>query len=142
MFGKQLFLDIIVIVSIPALLIGIYFLWFRAESGPLLSAKSEMLRVDPNEPGNQTKLALQSLQRITLNDAVFKSPSYFQLQIYTVEIKPSELSREYPFSPTVELSEMLRRTKVTTRTPIVNQQAKVGAVSISEKLDQLKSGAR
>lgn len=139
---KQLFLDIAVVVSIPVLAVGAYFLWFRVDSGPLLSAKSEMLRTDAKEPGNTTKIALQSLSRIVLNDALFTSPTYLNLKVYTVDIPTSELSREYPFTPPQTVRDMLRRVRAG-GTTAQSSTPPARVESISAQLDLLRgSGAR
>jgi hypothetical protein len=134
---KQLFLDILVVVLIPVLAVGAYFLWFRIDSGPLLSAKSEMLRTDAGEPGNTTKIALQALSRIVLNDALFTSPTYLNLKLYTVDIPTSEFSREYPFTPSQTVHDMLRRSRAGGATA-QSDTSPARVQSISLQLDLLR----
>lgn len=134
MLGKQIFLDIVIILSIPILIIGVYFLSFRDSNSASLSVTSEILKSDPNAPGTRTKLALQTLNTIALNDSLFRDPAFLSLRKYPVEIPTAELMREYPFTPAPEVQEMLRRAKSSSP-----PASAVKAESISVKLDMLKS---
>lgn len=136
MLGKQFMLDIAIVLALPALGIGVYFMAFRDTSGPLLSAGSEILNLQADAPGTRTKQALQTLNTITLNDSLFKDPAFLSLTTYTVPIPTSELSREYPFTPTPEIADMLKRAKNTTK-----NSTQTKAESISVKLDMLKTSA-
>ena len=127
-------IDIAIVLSVPMLIIGGYFLWFRDTSGPLLSAGSDVINTQADGPGSRTKQALQTLNTITLNDSLFKDPAFLALTTYSVSIPTSDISREYPFTPTPEISEMMKRAKSSAKT---STQAK--AESISVKLDMLKT---
>lgn len=129
-------LDIAIVLAVPLLAIGGYFMWFRDTSGPLLSAGSEMLNVQADAPGTRTKQALQTLNTITLDDSLFKDPAFLSLTTYSVPIPTSGLSREYPFTPTPEIAEMQRRAK-----NAVKSATQPKAESISVKLDMLKTSA-
>jgi hypothetical protein len=137
MIPKQLMIDIVVVLSVPVVIIGGYMMWFRDESGPLLSASSEMLQTRPTDPGALTRVALQKLNSISLDASLFRDPAFLALQTYTVPIPEAKLEREYPFTPTPEIAEMLKRAKASVSAKGNTAPAK--AESISTKLDLLKS---
>lgn len=137
MIPKQLILDIVVVLAVPSLIIGGYMMWFRDESGPLLSASSEMLQTKPDEPGALTRIALQKLNSIKLDDSLFRDPAYLSLKIYSVEIPEAKLQRDFPFTPTPEIAEMVRRAKATVSAKGNSTTAK--SESIATKLDLLKT---
>lgn len=136
--ARQLIFDIMIVLSVPILFVGGYFIWFRDASGPLLSSGYEELKSGENNPGATTKVALQTLNSITLNSSLFTDPSYQSLRTFTVEIPTSELYRKYPFTPTTEIFEMLRRN---TSAPAKDATKNVKVESINDKLDLLKKSA-
>ena len=135
--NKQLILDIALIVGLPIFILGVYFSVFRMDSEPLLTATSQMTQSKANEPGTKTRIALQKLNSIALDDSLFKDPAFQSLRAYSVTIPEVELTREYPFTPTAEIAEMLRRAKANVAAKANSSGAK--SESISVKLDMLKT---
>ena len=142
--GKQAFVDLLIVLVIPALIVGAYFVWFRGgESTVLLNSTAwqDKDQVAANQPGAKTELALKTLRTIHLDDSLFKDPAYLSLKTYTINIPSVPVSRPFPFTPPPEVIERLRESHFTPKnsiTPQVTSGTKIDALGISNKINLLK----
>ena len=143
MMGKQAFVDLLIVLVLPVLIVGAYFVWFRgADSNVLLSATSGQATIPANQPGAKTELALKTLKTIHLDDSLFKDPAYLSLKTYTINIPSVPVSRPFPFTPPPAVLERLRESryagKSTTATNAASVGTKIDALGISNKINLLK----
>ena len=145
MMGKQAFVDLLIVLVIPALVVGAYFVWFRGPTNTidLLSptAWQDKGQVAANQPGAKTELILKTLRTIHLDDSLFKDPAYLSLKTYTINIPSVPISRPFPFTPPPVILEQLKAAHSSTkRTTIVSDTAstKINALDISNKINLLK----
>ncbi len=108
MMGKQSLVDALIVLVIPVLLIAGYYLWWRpADTTQLLSSTAPSAVSAENEPGAKTKLALKTLQSITLDGSLFTDPAFLSLRTYTVTVPSVPVARPYPFTlPSVVLERL------------------------------------
>lgn len=95
---KKTLYDVLVMLVIPALLAGGYYLWGGENDSALLSlvVPSEETR----EYGAKTKEAVAKLNSIKMDAAFFQDPAFLSLQEFKVEIDFNvPLGRSYPFTP-------------------------------------------
>ncbi len=143
MMGKQAFVDLLIVLVIPALIVGAYFVWFRGgDSNVQLSGTTGQATISANLPGAKTELALKTLKSIHLDDSLFKDPAYLSLKTYTVNIPSVPISRPFPFTSPPEVIQLLRdanySTKSTKATNAVSSGTKIDALGISNKINLLK----
>ena len=98
MKGRQVLIDIGVVLALPALFLLGSYLWSPSEDTALLS-----LVAPPQaelEFGAKAKAALDDLRSITPEDDAkfFESQEYKSLQEFHVDIPPTTLGRTYPFT--------------------------------------------
>jgi hypothetical protein len=136
MIGKQLIIDISLVVALPVLIIGGYYLW-GPTSDSLSLAPSAALGVA--EPGYKTKLALDTLSSITLDDSLFADPAYLSLKSFTVVIPEVPLARSYPFTPPPIIEERLRQARLG---HVVNTTPVATTDSLSSQIDKLKKTSK
>ena len=140
MMGKQSLIDVLVVLVVPALFIGGYYFWWRTDSTSLLSVSSGAVADrSADEPGAKTRLALETLNTITLSDALFKDPAFLSLKTYRVEIPTVPLSRAYPFTQPQILLDRMRAVRFSGSG--VLQSAPATPV-VSAKLDALKKSGQ
>ena len=145
MMGKQAFVDLLIVLVIPALILGAYFTWFRsAETVAVLSptAWQDKSQVAASQPGTKTELALKTLKSIHLDDSLFKDPAYLSLKTYTINIPSVPVSRPFPFTPPPAVSERLRDAHYSGKSPaatnVASSGTKIDALGISNKINLLK----
>ncbi|HEY9585972.1 MAG TPA: hypothetical protein VJJ02_05310 [Candidatus Paceibacterota bacterium] len=95
MKGKQILIDVGVVLVIPALLLVGYYFWSPRGDSALLSLVAPP---EEREYGAQAKAALASLRSITMDGSLFEDPVYKSLQEFHVDIEPATLGRTYPFT--------------------------------------------
>jgi hypothetical protein len=134
MLGKQAFVDILIVLIVPILIISGYYFWWRVDGEGLLSLSAPAQEDSSNEPGTKTKMALDALS-IKLDDSLFKDPAYLALKNYVFDIPSVPLSRPYPFTPPPVIQELLREAK------LANPTAPSSVPTLSIKLDTLKKSA-
>jgi hypothetical protein len=138
MLGRQLLTDIGIILAAPIVVIGGYFLWGNPDTVQLLS-EAPVVRIGADEPGAKTKLALDTLNGITLSDALFKDEAFTSLTTFSAEIPEVALSRDNPFVPPPAIAEKIRQARLNgvskTATSVTTP------LSLSEKIDQLKKAS-
>lgn len=143
MMGKQAFVDLFIVLVIPALFVGAYFAWFRGvDSNTLLSSTNGQAIIPADQPGAKTELALKALLTINLDDSLFKDPAYLSLKTYTINIPSVPISRPFPFTPPPVVLERLRQSRFSaksiTASNVVTPSAKIDALGISNKINLLK----
>lgn len=143
MMGKQAVVDLLIVLVLPAFIVGVYFVWFRSsDSNVLLSATSGQATISANQPGAKTELALKTLKSIHLDDSLFKDPAYLSLKTYTINILSVPVSRPFPFTPPPVVLERLRDAhyngKNSTATNVASSGTKIDALGISNKINLLK----
>lgn len=108
--AKQLLIDVLIVLVVPVLLIGGYYI-FKTDGAELLdvvpSFAGAQNEVDP-ELGKKTEAALALLSGIHLDDSIFTDPAYLMLKKYTVQIPSVELGRSNPFTSPQVLIDMNR----------------------------------
>ena len=140
--GKQIIIDILVVVTLPVLIIGVYFFAFRTNDPTLLTAPPILGANAEEEPGVKTKQALDTLRGISLDGGLFSDPAYNVLQPYVVSIPPASTSRKYPFTPPPIIEERLRQAKLgrnLSKDTSVNSNTSDS--SYAAKIDQLKKSS-
>lgn len=145
MMGKQAFVDLLIVLVLPAFIVGAYYVWFRGATNTtdLLSATAwqDKGQVAANQPGAKTELALKTLRSIHLDDSLFKDPAYLSLKTYTINIPSVPISRPFPFTPPPIVAERLRDAHYNTKsTPATTDTSgtKINALGISNKINLLK----
>ena len=138
MFAKQSFIDVLVVVIVPILIIGAYMFWLRPADGNLLSLMPAADAVSVNDPGEKTKQAVEALS-IKLDDGLFKDPAYLGLKEYTFELPTVPLSRQYPFVPPQAIIDLLRESQAT---PVQSKSKPGGIPTLSIKLETLKKASK
>jgi len=103
---KQFLIDFLVILVIPAVLLGGYIFWKSSDEGLSFEASANDTTL---VLGTKVKGAVSTLQSITLDGVIFSDPVFMTLKDFEVPVPESELGREYPFSTPELLREMLRR---------------------------------
>ena len=139
MMGKQVVVDIAVVLVTFGALIGVYY-FFKGNDDALLSLVATPAAVQPGEGGgrgSKTETALVMLQSIKLDDSIFSDPAYLALKQYQVTIPTVPLGRQYPFTPPPILLERSRIGK--TQTPShLKTVVPLGVPSVSDKLNTIK----
>ncbi len=144
MMGKQAFVDLLIVLVIPAVIVGAYFVWFRnGDTTDLLTstASQDKGQVAANQPGAKIELALKTLKTIHLDDSLFKDPAYLSLKTYTINIPSVPISRPFPFTPPPEILERLRDAHYSAKNPSSTtgtSGTKINALDISNKVNALK----
>ena len=118
--GKQAFVDLLIVLVIPALIVGAYFVWFRGgESTVLLSSTAwqDKDQVAAHQPGAKTELALKTLRTIHLDDSLFKDPAYLSLKTYTINIPSVPVSRPFPLNLSIRPPPPPRTPKAASKAP-------------------------
>ncbi len=140
--GKQAFVDLLIVLMIPTLIVGAYFTWFRRyDSTVLLSTTTGQATISANQPGAKTELALKTLRTIHLDDSLFKDPAYLSLKTYTINIPSVPISRPFPFTPAPAVLERLREAHYTSKSNAPSTDAsgtKINALGISNRINTLK----
>jgi hypothetical protein len=137
MMGKQIIVDIVVVVILPALLIGGYYL-FKNSDDALLSFVSPTTLPAGQDLGAKTKNALILLRSIppTLDQSLFNDPAYLMLKDYQVTIPTISLGRVNPFTPPAILENISRSTRNSTAA-LVKSVTPISP-SAAAKIDLLK----
>lgn len=140
--GKQAFVDLLIVLVIPALIVGVYVVWFRGgDSTVLLSTTTGQATIPANQLGAKTEIALKTLRSIHLDDSLFKDPAYLSLKTYTINIPSVPISRPFPFTPPPGVIERLREAHYNAKNPSSSTDAsgtKINALGISNKINLLK----
>ena len=136
MFAKQALLDLGIILIVPVLIVGGYFRWGDGGETALLSG-TPTANLTPDQPGAKTKLALDTLSGITLDNALFKDEAFTSLTAFSVTIPEVDLSRDYPFTPPAIIEQKLRQARLGSpgRTTTA---VSPGVSDLSKKIDSLK----
>ena len=145
--GKQILIDILVVITLPILIIGVYFLAFRTNDPIIIAAPPVLGASVVEEPGVKTKQALDTLKGLSLDGSLFTDPAYTSLQPFVVGIPSASTSRKYPFTPPPIIEERIRQSKLghnftkdalgsTNTTDTSNNTT--SNTSLSSKIDQLK----
>ena len=139
---KQIVIDVLIVISLPILIIGGYFIWFRTNDTALLSAPPILGANPGSEPGVKTKQALDTLKGITLDDSLFTDPAYNALKPFIVAIPSASTSRRYPFTPPPIIEERLRQAKYGHNFSKENKPvATPSDASLAAKIDALKKNS-
>ena len=119
MFTKQSLIDLAIVLVVPILLIGAYLLYGKSGNDVLLSEQPTPTLAE-SEPGAKTKLALDTLNGITLDGSLFKEDSYVSLVGFYTEIATSTLLyRENPFTMPLVIQDHLQQKNSKYPTPTV-----------------------
>jgi hypothetical protein len=140
MIGKQIVIDILVVITLPILLIGGYFLWFRTNDSALLL--SSLAPTTEAEPGAKTKQALDTLKSLTLDDSLFVDPAYNALIAYNVVVPPATTSRAYPFTPPTVIEERIRQAKLGRNFVKDSIDTQSSSGTLSSSVDRARKTAR
>lgn len=128
MFGKQALVDLVIVMTIPLLVLGGYFVWFRnAQSTEIVSPTAwlDKNEVAANQPGAKTEAALKILRSIRLDDSLFKDPAYLILKTYVVNIPEVPLSRPFPFTAPPAVLERINNARGKTALTDITPAAKI-----------------
>ncbi len=145
--GKQILIDILVVITLPILIIGVYFLAFRTNDPTIIAAPPVLGASAAEEPGAKTKQALDTLKGLSLDGSLFADSAYTSLRPFAVGIPSASTSRKYPFTPPPIIEERMRQSKLghnfskdtlgTTGTADTSSNT-TSNTSFSSKIDQLK----
>lgn len=106
---KQILIDIAVVLGIPILVVGGYFIYLSSTGGQFFVAEESPEDSKLLQTGASVKAQLEALKAIRLDGSLFTDPAYLSLEHYPVDIGETTFGREYPFSPTPEVEELIRR---------------------------------
>ncbi len=139
MLAKQALIDLGIVLLVPVIIVGASFIWGGAGETALLSG-TPSADLSPDQPGAKTKLALDTLSGITLDDALFKDEAFTSLDTFSVTIPEVALSRDFPFTPPAAVEEKLRQARLghtapTTKTGIAQTAS---TQNMSQKIDAAK----
>jgi hypothetical protein len=137
MFAKQALIDLGIVLIAPVLVIGSFFLWGGAGDTALLSG-TPTADLSPDQPGAKTKLALDTLSGIALDDALFKDEAFTSLSTFNVTIPEVEISRDFPFTPPAVIEEKLRQARLGNVANKPKTTQTVSAPNLSQKINDLK----
>jgi|GEM_PF-2466065 len=144
---KQVLLDILIVLALPALAIFGYF-YFNTTSGTkLLSDVSMGVAALPGEGnaelGTKTKIALNELKSINFDKTLFTDATFLTLEDFTLPIIATPIGREYPFALTPELRTMSKKAKPTEKLGTSSTIIKIPVnADISQKLNLINGGVR
>jgi hypothetical protein len=144
MMGKQIIIDIVVVIVLPALLIFGYY-EFKSEDGALLSLASPTIATQEGHSGpplgEKTANALALLRSIPteLSQSLFSDPAYLMLKDYRVSIPSVTLGRSNPFTPPPALEVLSRFSRTADGVPV--REVTPTAPATSAKVDTLKKTA-
>lgn len=135
--AKQILLDILIILILPALFIAGYF-YLKSDSGAalLLSGDSVLPGEENVDPGMKARLILTELKSINFDESLFTDPTFQSLVDFTKPVASTSVGRAFPFTPPDELRTMARKAKAGSRTGTKSSDN----VDISVKLDTAKQG--
>jgi hypothetical protein len=140
MFAKQALIDLGIVLLVPVILVGGYFVWGSGGETALLSANPNA-NLSPDQPGAKTKLALDTLGGTTLDDSLFRDEAFTTLTAYNVTIPEVDLSRDYPFTPPPIIEEKLRQARlgISPNKPATTKPSSPASTqNLSQKIDSLK----
>lgn len=139
--GKQILIDILVVITLPVLIIGVYFLEFRTND-PSILATPQVPGNTADEPGVKTRQALETLKGLSLDASLFSDPAYTSLEPYVTSIPPASTSRKYPFIPPPIIEERIRQSRLghnfSKDVPANTDTINPANASLTSKIDQLK----
>lgn len=103
MNGRQIIIDILVVVLMPLMIVAAYYFWKEGDTSLLLSSVTLSGAAKPGEDeakelGAKIKLALATLNTIKLDNSIFTDPVYQSLRDFPVTIATTTLGRDYPFT--------------------------------------------
>lgn len=100
--GKQIVIDIAVVVITPIVLLGAYFVFHTEDPNDLLSDAPGGAVIKPGEeagaPGGKARQALAVLRTLSIDVKFFDDPIFVSLQDFPVDVPTVPIGREYPFS--------------------------------------------
>ena len=138
--GKQIMIDILVVLLVPVILIGGYYFW-KTNDGTLLSFVSSDITLpgdEDKELGAKTKLALVTLNSIDFNAEFFKDEAFASLRDLTATVSTTPLGREYPFTSPELIKKLIKNSKPGVNgAPIRNSQP----VNINSQIETIKSSS-
>ena len=139
MFTKQALIDLGIVLIVPALIVGGFFLWGGAGETALLS-QTPTADLSPDQPGAKTKLALDTLGGITLDGSLFKDEAFTSLEAYNPPIPEVDISRDYPFTPPAIIEERLRQARLghTITNTKTGAAQSASTANLTQKIDALK----
>jgi hypothetical protein len=124
MQGKQIIVDIVVVIVLPLLFLGGYYS-LKSDDGVFLSLTEPTVAVQPGEEGQElgakTATALVLLRSIPpeLDQSLFNDPAYLMLRDYRVTIPTIPLGRANPFTPPPVLESLSRFSRSADALPVV-----------------------
>ena len=140
--GKQILIDILVVITLPILIIGVYFLGFRTNDPTIIASPPVLGASAAEDPGVKTKQALDTLKGLSLDGSLFTDPAYTSLKPFAVGIPSASTSRKYPFTPPPIIEERIRQSKLghnfSKDTLGTTDKADTSNTSFTSKIDQLK----
>lgn len=136
MFAKQALIDLGIVLIIPAFIVGGYYSW-GGSTEMLLMTEQPIGTLGPDEPGEKTKLVLDTLNGIVLTDALFKDEAFTTLSSFSVPIPEVPLSRPNPFTPPPVIEERIRQGRLGNQTSRAILSAP-STQTLSSKIDDLK----
>ncbi len=136
--GKQIMIDILVVLAVPVILIGGFYFW-KTDDGALLSLLSPDVTLpgdEGKELGAKTKLALTTLGSIDFDESFFRNEAFMTLNDLTATVATTSLGREYPFTSPDVIVNLMKKAKpgVPITTP------KVTPANASVGIDNIKTG--
>ena len=97
MIGKQILIDIGVVIIAPLVLVVGYYYFFPPEL-VVDSSGAEPLRVSAEDkPGGKARMALAQLRSTNIDVEFFRDPAFIALKEHSVTIPSSALGRANPF---------------------------------------------
>lgn len=103
---KQIMTDLAVLLLLPVLFLGFYFYFIRTgEVAEFLASEGG----GGSSPGARAEEAVNTLSAIAFDASLFSHPVYLELRKFDVILTPAVPGREYPFTPSEELVELMRR---------------------------------
>ena len=130
--AKQIFLDLLIVIAIPGLLVYGYYFIKSDEGIAVLSSASPATVARPGqegvELGAKTKAALVELNSIKFDESIFSDPTFLSLEDFTEEINPSPIGRDYPFVSPDELRNMVKRNSIKKNITTPNYSTKLNMI--------------
>ncbi len=92
-------LGLVLVVGFGYFALAQYIETAHGQSSNSLLVPAESAYSNTSATGAQVLALLNRLQNITLDDSIFKSPAFANLQDWTVTITPQQVGRSNPYLP-------------------------------------------